>query len=56
MGKYIEVAYFENVVSKDLLELADNLHLLDRTFFKDLWAGKHRTRRRKNTKGYLITL
>jgi uncharacterized LabA/DUF88 family protein len=56
MGKYVEIAYFENVVSKDLLELADSTHLLDRTFFKDLWAGKHRTRRRKNTKSKLQSI
>lgn len=37
MGKHVEVAYFERNVSKDLLEVADNQHLLDRNFFKGLW-------------------
>jgi uncharacterized LabA/DUF88 family protein len=47
MGKQIEVAYFENAVSKDLVELADNKHILDRSFFTGLWAGKVYPRRRK---------
>jgi uncharacterized LabA/DUF88 family protein len=45
MGKHVEVAYFESGVSKDLLSVADNCHLLDRTFFSDLWVGKRRQRR-----------
>jgi uncharacterized LabA/DUF88 family protein len=49
LGKYIEVAYFENVVSKDLLDVADNRHLLDRSFFSGLWASKRYTRRRRTT-------
>ncbi|MCX5998557.1 MAG: NYN domain-containing protein [Chloroflexi bacterium] len=40
MGKHVEVAYFESNVSRDLLDAADNLHLLDRTFVKGLWRGK----------------
>jgi uncharacterized LabA/DUF88 family protein len=47
MGKHVEVAYFESGVSKDLLNVADYLHLLDRSFFRDLWAGKRRVRRRR---------
>ena len=47
MGKHVEVAYFESGVSKDLLDAADNRHLLDRSFFKNLWTGKRRSRRRK---------
>jgi uncharacterized LabA/DUF88 family protein len=47
MGKHIEVAYFENVVSKDLLEIADYQHLLDRRFFAGVWAGKRRKKYRK---------
>jgi len=47
MGKHVEVAYFEGGVSKDLLNVADNRHLLDRRFFHGLWAGKRRTKRRK---------
>ena len=47
MGKHVEVAYFESGISKDLLNVADNRHLLDRSFFRGLWAGKHSTRRRR---------
>jgi len=45
MGKHVEVAYFESGVSKDLLNVADNRHLLDRAFFRGLWVGKRRGRR-----------
>lgn len=45
-GKHVEVAYFESGTSKDLLAVADNRHLLDRSFFKGLWAGRRRRRRR----------
>jgi len=45
MGKHVEVAYFESGASKDLLEVADNRYLLDRTFFTDLWVAKRRSRR-----------
>ena len=44
MGKHIEVAYFERNVSRDLLDVADNRHLLNKQFFKGLWSGKRRTR------------
>ncbi len=47
MGKHVEVAYFENIVSRDLLETADYRHLLDRSFFAGLWAGKRRTKRKR---------
>ena len=47
MGKHVEVAYFENNISKDLLDLADNRHLLDKSFLKGLWAGKRPLIRRK---------
>lgn len=47
MGKHIEVAYFESGVSKDLLDAADNRHLLDQDFFRGLWAGKGYTKRRR---------
>ena len=46
MGKHAEVAYFENSVSKDLLEVADFRHLLNPSFFKGLWWGKPSIRRR----------
>lgn len=49
MGKHVEVAYFENVISKDLLDIADNRHLLDRSFLSSLWATKHYTKRRRST-------
>ncbi len=47
LGKHMEVAYFENVVSRDLLDVADNRHLLDKSFFAGLWAGKRYSKRRK---------
>ena len=47
MGKHVEVAYFENSVSRDLLDVADNRHLLDPNFFKGLWAGRGRSRRKR---------
>lgn len=47
MGKHVEVAYFENVVSKDLLDIADNRHPLDRGFLTGLWAGKRYVKRRR---------
>jgi uncharacterized LabA/DUF88 family protein len=47
MGKHVEVAYFERGISKDLLNIADNRYLLNQSFFKGLWVGKRRTRRRK---------
>lgn len=49
MGKHVEVAYFESGVSKDLLDVADNRHLLDRSFFRDLWVSRRSTRRRRVT-------
>lgn len=50
MGKHIEVAYFENSVSKDLLELADYSQLLNRAFFKGLWWGRQAYRKRRVSK------
>jgi len=50
MGKHVEVAYFESSVSRDLLDVADNRHLLDRNFFKDLWTGKRHPRRKRTTR------
>ena len=47
MGKYVEVAYFENAVSKELVDIADNRHVLNEAFFRGLWAmGKHPRRRK----------
>jgi uncharacterized LabA/DUF88 family protein len=50
MGKHVEVAYFESNISKDLLAVADNKHLLDRNFFKDLWARSKRPPYRRKGK------
>jgi len=47
MGKHVEVAYFESGISKDLLNVADNRHLLNRSFFFGLWVGKRRIKRRR---------
>ncbi len=47
MGKHVEVAYFEGTISKDLLDVADNRHLLDRRFLDGLWVGKRRTARKR---------
>ncbi len=47
MGKHVEVAYFESNVSKDLLDVADNRHLLNRDFFKGLWSGKRRAKHKR---------
>ncbi|MCX6008202.1 MAG: NYN domain-containing protein [Chloroflexi bacterium] len=38
MGKHVEVAYFENAASRDLINSADFLHELDRKFFTGLWT------------------
>ena len=46
-GKHVEVAYFENNISKGLLDVADQRYLLDRIFFKGLWVGKSRIRRKR---------
>lgn len=47
MGKHVEVAYFESNVSRDLLEVADERHLLNKQFFSGLWRVKGRARRRR---------
>ena len=47
MGKHVEVAYFENNISKDLLDIADKRHLLDIKFFKGLWTAQKPPYRRK---------
>ena len=47
MGRHVEVAYFESGISKDLLNVADNRHLLNRSFFSGLWAGKRYIKRRR---------
>jgi uncharacterized LabA/DUF88 family protein len=47
MGKHVEVEYFENNISKDLLDIADKRHLLDIKFFKGLWTAQKPPYRRK---------
>lgn len=47
MGKHVEVAYFENNISRDLLDISDKRHLLDIKFFKGLWTGSVPPYRRK---------
>ena len=50
-GKHVELAYFERNVSKELLEVADDRHLLDRAFFQGLWWGRSRTAPRRRGRG-----
>jgi len=50
MGKHVEVAYFESNISRNLLEVADNRHQLDREFFKEMWRVK-RSRSRRSRPG-----
>jgi uncharacterized LabA/DUF88 family protein len=47
IGRHVEVAYFERSISKDLLDVADYCHPLNRAFFKGLWIGKRRTKYRR---------
>jgi uncharacterized LabA/DUF88 family protein len=47
MGKHVEVAYFENAVSKELSDMADNRHVLNEVFFRGMWAPSKYLRRRK---------
>jgi uncharacterized LabA/DUF88 family protein len=51
MGKHVEVAYFESGISRDLLDIADNRHLLNRSFFSGLWVRKHYAKRRRASIG-----
>jgi uncharacterized LabA/DUF88 family protein len=46
LGKFVEVAYFETAISRELLEIADDRHLLNQEFFNGLWAGDRYKRRR----------
>lgn len=51
MGKHVEVAYFENNISRDLLDMSDNHHLLDREFMKGLWTIRsYPSRRRRSSR------
>lgn len=42
MGKHAEVAYFQSGGSRELANVADKSHLLDRHFFSGLWAAGRR--------------
>jgi len=55
MGKHVEVAYFESNVSRDLLDVADNKHLLDRDFLKELWTHKRPPRRKGRRTGVVAS-
>lgn len=44
-GKHLEIAYFEANAAKDLLEMADIRHLMDKSFFDGLWWGRARVTR-----------
>jgi uncharacterized LabA/DUF88 family protein len=55
MGKHIEVAYFENAASRDLLNSADTLHQLDRKFFTGIWtSGTHQFAVRRKKPRYRV--
>jgi uncharacterized LabA/DUF88 family protein len=47
MGKHVEVAYFENAVSRELTDIADSRHIFNEVFFRGLWAPGKYSRRRK---------
>lgn len=50
-GKHVEIAYFDKSISKDLWNIADDRHLLDRTFFKGLWVSKRYSKRKRPSRG-----
>ena len=50
MGKHVEVAYFETNISRDLLDIADNRHLLNQKFFRGLWSRKRPPERKATNK------
>ncbi len=51
MGKHVEVAYFESNISKSMLDVADNRHLLNQEFFKGLWRAGMKRRPRRGRMG-----
>lgn len=51
MGKHVEVAYFESNISKSMLDVADNRHLLNQEFFKGLWRAGMKRRPRRGRSG-----
>ena len=50
MGKHIEVAYFETNISRELLDIADQRHLLDQKYLKGLWIGNRPQKRKAPSK------
>jgi len=46
-GKNVEVAYFERNASRDLLDIADESLLLNKSFFQGLWWGRQHVQRRR---------
>ncbi len=50
MGKHVEVAYFEGATSRDLLNVADARHQLDKAFFASLWTSRRSGGRRRRPK------
>ncbi len=46
-GKFVEVAYFETAVSRELFEIADDRQLLNQDFFKGLWASDRYGKRKR---------
>jgi len=50
-GKHVEIAYFDKSISKDLWNIADARHLLDRTFIKGLWVSKRYSKRKRPIRG-----
>ncbi len=51
MGKHVEVAYFESNISRSMLDVADNRHLLNGDFFKGLWRSAAKRKARRGKKG-----
>jgi uncharacterized LabA/DUF88 family protein len=47
IGKFVEVAYFETAVSRELFEIADDRQLLNQEFFKGLWANDRYSKRKR---------
>lgn len=60
LGKHIEVANFVSNVSKDLIEIADIRHLLDRQYFNGIWSTAPTVRppsnrpRRRRSRGTVV--
>jgi uncharacterized LabA/DUF88 family protein len=53
-GKHVEIAYFDNSISRDLWNMADDRLLLDGTFFKGLWTSKRYSKRKRPSRGKIM--